>query len=408
MKNKNLKKKRRVPELRFPEFSGEWEEKRLGEISTHSAYGMNAAAKPFDGENKYIRITDIDDETNQYKQDDLVSPNAQLSDKYLLSEGDILFARTGASVGKTYYYKKDDGKVYYAGYLIKFNIKDGYDYRFVFYNTLTDRYKNWVKIMSMRSGQPGINSKEYSRWSINIPLLSEQEKIGNFFYTIDKKLELQQEKIDILKEYKKGMMQKIFSQEIRFKDDDGKDFPDWKEKRIMDLGSVMTGRTPSTKKREYWDGTIPFITPTDIKSKYTLRTERHLTEKGLEKGIIVPENSLLITCIASIGKNTINKKISSCNQQINFINVNDRNSVEFLYYKLSHAKNKILSFAGQTATRIVNKTEFEAIKLQIPSLLEQKKIANFLSAIDKKIELEEEKLENMKKFKKGLMQRMFV
>ena len=73
MKNKNLKKKRRVPELRFPEFSGEWEEKRLGEISTHSAYGMNAAAKPFDGENKYIRITDIDDETNQYKQDDLVS-----------------------------------------------------------------------------------------------------------------------------------------------------------------------------------------------------------------------------------------------------------------------------------------------------------------------------------------------
>ena len=114
-----------VPKLRFGEFNNEWKEVKLKDLSTDISYGMNVPATDYDGENKYIRITDIDEETSLYTNNN-VSPLGILDDKFLLKENDILFARTGASTGKTYLYDKKDGKLYYAGFLIKAHIKDNY------------------------------------------------------------------------------------------------------------------------------------------------------------------------------------------------------------------------------------------------------------------------------------------
>ena len=124
-----MKNQRQTPEIRFDGFTDDWEQRKLGELASSFEYGLNTAAKEYDGENKYIRITDIDDNTHEFLTDALTSPDINLTgaENYKLTEGDILFARTGASVGKSYIYKDSDGLVYYAGFLIRARIKEEYD-----------------------------------------------------------------------------------------------------------------------------------------------------------------------------------------------------------------------------------------------------------------------------------------
>lgn len=171
-----------------------WEQRKLGELAESFEYGLNAAATEFDGENKYLRITDIDDETHEFKTDSLTSPDVDFAtaDNYRLQEGDVLFARTGASVGKTYRYKDSDGLVYFAGFLIRARVKPEYDSEFVFQNTLTNRYNRFIKITSQRSGQPGVNAQEYADFIISVPKIDEQRKIGLFFHGLDHLITLHQ------------------------------------------------------------------------------------------------------------------------------------------------------------------------------------------------------------------------
>ena len=193
-----------------------WEQRKLGDIADGFDYGLNAAATEFDGKNNYLRITDIDDDTHFFKTDDLTSPNTDLSkaDSYKLSEGDVLFARTGASVGKTYKYKTSDGKVYFAGFLIRAKIKPEYDASFVYQNTLTDKYCMFIRVTSMRSGQPGVNAQEYQRFEIMAPPLQEQKKLGAFFANLDRNITLHQRKVKIILLLKKQFLGNSVSWEI--------------------------------------------------------------------------------------------------------------------------------------------------------------------------------------------------
>nr|WP_270219822.1 restriction endonuclease subunit S [Lactococcus lactis] len=202
----------KVPELRFAGFADDWEERKLGDLATSFEYGLNASAKSFDGTHKYIRITDIDDSSRKFNSQSLTSPDIDLSsaDNYKLKNGDILFARTGASVGKSYIYADSDGLVYYAGFLIRARIKSGVDSNFVFQHTLTSSYENFIRVTSQRSGQPGVNAKEYSTFEISVPSYEEQRKIGSFFKQLDDTITLHQRKLDLLKEQKKGFLQKMF------------------------------------------------------------------------------------------------------------------------------------------------------------------------------------------------------
>ncbi len=213
-----------VPQIRFTGFTDPWEQRKLGEVASGFEYGLNAAASDFDGEKKYLRITDIDDQTREFRTDDLSSPdiNNPIDDRYLLKEGDILFARTGASVGKTYLYKASDGKTYYAGFLIRAHVSDEADAGFIFQSTLTERYKQFVLLTSQRSGQPGINAQEYSDLLLPLPSLMEQRRIGAFFDRLDSLITLHQRKYDKLCVLKKSMLDKMFPKggslypEIRF------------------------------------------------------------------------------------------------------------------------------------------------------------------------------------------------
>ena len=194
-----------VPNLRFPEFQGEWEKTKFGDIATGFDYGMNAAAKNYDGVNKYIRITDIDEASSTYTDKDIVSPDGVLTDNYLVNNRDILLARTGASTGKSYLYKKSDGKLYYAGFLIRANVTTHAPY-FVFSQLHTHRYWRWVSIMSARSGQPGINSQEYSSFPIYTTSIKEESKIAKLLSLLDDRIATQNKIIDKLQSLIKGIV----------------------------------------------------------------------------------------------------------------------------------------------------------------------------------------------------------
>ena len=157
-------------------------------------YGLNAAAKEFDGKNKYIRITDIDDASREFLLSDLSSPDICLDgmSKYLLSSGDIVFARTGASVGKTYIYRENDGIVYFAGFLIRAKVNQDNDAEFVFQSTLSPSYEKYIRITSQRSGQPGVNAQEYGEYDLFAPSKEEQQRIGQFLRGIDNLITLHQ------------------------------------------------------------------------------------------------------------------------------------------------------------------------------------------------------------------------
>lgn len=233
-----------------------WEQRKLEEICESFEYGLNAAAKEYDGENKYIRITDIDDNSHEFIQDDVTSPDIDLtnSENYQLKYGDVIFTRTGASVGKTYIYKESDGLVYYAGFLIRGRVKSNYSPEFIFQNTLTDDYDKFIRITSQRSGQPGVNAQEYASYEISVPKFEEQQKIGAYFSTLDHLITLHQHKLNILKGIKKYMIFGMLNIE------GGKNMPELEsiiEKNLIDqlvLGdSQWTYRPDLKSEKDLWD-----------------------------------------------------------------------------------------------------------------------------------------------------------
>ena len=211
------RKGQKVPEKRFPGFTDDWEQRKLSEMCGTFEYGLNAAAKEFDGKNKYIRITDIDDASREFLLSDLSSPDICLDgmSKYLLSSGDIVFARTGASVGKTYIYRENDGIVYFAGFLIRAKVNQDNDAEFVFQSTLSPSYEKYIRITSQRSGQPGVNAQEYGEYDLFAPSKEEQQRIGHFLRGIDNLITLHQRKLDEMKKQKKALMQLLLTGIVR-------------------------------------------------------------------------------------------------------------------------------------------------------------------------------------------------
>lgn len=183
----------------------------------------------------------------------------------------------------------------------------------------------------------------------------------------------------------------------------------WEKYRIRELGNVVTGSTPKTTVEEYWNGEIPFISPTDMKGhKNIVNTERTVTVDGAKTGRLIPKGSLMVTCIASIGKMAISDRECITNQQINTIIPNNRCTVDYLYYALSKNIDRLKLLSGTTAVPIINKSTFEQFELEIPSLKEQQKIAEILSLVDAAIEKTERVIAKTEEVKKGLMQQLLT
>lgn len=183
----------------------------------------------------------------------------------------------------------------------------------------------------------------------------------------------------------------------------------WEQRKLGELGKIYTGNTPKTSDLDNWtdnkEGHI-WITPTDIDKLIMSDSDRHLSEQGWSKARKIPENSVLITNIASIGKNTINAVPVAFNQQINAI-VPEKNDSYFILSAMIKDTARFASVAGQTATAIINKTTFEKFQIATPSYEEQQKIGSFFKQLDNTITLHQRKLEKLQELKKGYLQKMF-
>lgn len=194
-----------------------WEVKKLGEcLLKNPDYGINAAAVEYnDNLPTYLRITDIS-ENGKYLTTNKASVDNILSNSYYLEEGDIVFARTGASVGKTYLYNKNDGALVFAGFLIRVKANpEMLDYNYLFFLTQTKSYWDWVKANSMRSGQPGLNSNEFKSFEIPFPPKEEQTRIATILSDMDAELSVLEQKLEKYKKIKLGMMQELLTGKTR-------------------------------------------------------------------------------------------------------------------------------------------------------------------------------------------------
>ena len=397
------KEKRRVPKLRFPGFTEDWEQRKLGECMDSFEYGLNAAAKEYDGTHKYIRITDIDDETHNFIQSNLTSPdidfNSDVSD-YKLNINDIVFARTGASVGKTYLYNPSDGDLYYAGFLIRGKVNEACDAGFIYQNTLTRDYDSFIRITSQRSGQPGVNSKEYATFRLNIPCKDEQEKISELLNRLDKLFTLHQRKLDNLKLKKKALLQKLFPKngerypELRFSG-----FTDaWEQRKLNDFG-IATGGT--SIESEFVDGGDYKVISIGSYSEESVYNDQGLRVNKSDKTkskILNKDDLTMILNDKTASGNIIGRVLLIdqdntyvYNQRTERIEVDTKNFLPMFLYHMLNApeQRKYIVKASQGNTQIyVNWSTINNIDYMIPQLLlEQEKIANLFSLINKDITL---------------------
>ena len=207
---------------------------------------------------------------------------------------------------------------------------------------------------------PQLTIPNFKKIEIPIPPLDEQKRIASALSKIDAYLENTIKLIEEKERFKRGIAKKLLTckegeniPEARFKG-----FEDeWMEVAISKIGTIMTGNTLSTKNESFWNGNNVWVTPTDIKQKYISNSERKLTDDGLKKSRKLPANTLLITCIASIGKNAILKCEGACNQQINAIIPNKNYNVDFLYYLFENEKSYLKFKALQSVIKIMSKSE---------------------------------------------------
>ena len=243
--------------------------------------------------------------------------------------------------------------------------------------------------MSMRSGQPGINAKEYGSYEFRIPKIEEQQKIGDFFTLLDKRIEQQEQKIALLKDYKKAMMQKIFSQKIRFKDDNGNDYPDWEEKKLGKICRVKSSQLTNNVVEEI--GKYPVYGANSIVGY----TENYEVNKYVS---IVKDG-------AGVGRIAFINNKSSVLGTLQYL-IGIEITTEFLYVLLSNVNFKLYQ-TGTTIPHIYFK-DYSKMIIDIPCQLEQEKISSFLFAMDLNLENQEAILNNLKEQKQGLLRKMFV
>jgi type I restriction enzyme S subunit len=376
-------------------------------------YGINAPAIPFDSRfPTYLRITDITEE-GQFAEASKVSVAHPSSAEYVLEPGDIVFARTGASVGKSYLYNPKDGRLVFAGFLIRISPDpERLVLAFLSYFAQSRPYWNWVKVNSMRSGQPGINGREYATLPVPFPpTKAEQEAIAEALSDADALIESLEQLLAKKRQLKQGAMQELLTGKKRLPGFSG----EWEVKLLGELADIRSGGTPSTTQPQFWDGDVLWCTPTDITAlngfKYLSDTSRKISQLGLKSSSaeLIPANSIVMTSRATIGECAINNVPVSTNQGFkNFVPFNHIDA-EFLFYLLLTQKQGFISLCGGSTFLEIGKTQLAAFEVRLPKTRsEQTAIAAFLSDMDAEIVAMETKLAKARQLKQGMMQELLT
>lgn len=274
---------------------------------------------------------------------------------------------------------------------------------------LSNYINNRVKIHSESGGIPQLTGISLAKYRVPLPPnLAEQTAIATTLSDMDSLISSLEKLIAKKRLIKQGAMQQLLglAGASQRKPKEG-----WVKRKLGEVGTIITGGTPPTINSENWNGDIPWVTPTDIDNNQRdiYFTGRQITPSGLKTIRIIPAESLLVTCIASIGKNVILKRIGACNQQINAIVPFENYDVNYLYYLMELSKSFILSKAGITATPIISKKEFGEFEFLFPLLRKQQvEIATILSEMDDEINSIEKKLKKNLDIKNAMMQNLLT
>ena len=412
--------KKKVPELRFPGFTYDWEERKFFEsiASTIDFRGRTPKKLGMDwSDSGYLALSALNVK-NGYIDPlaDAHYGDEKLYRKWMsgreLKKGQVLFT-TEAPMGNVAQVPDDNGYIL-SQRTVAFETKeDMMTNDFLAVLLKSPLVFNNLSALSSGGTAKGVSQKSLKGLSITVPLdIDEQQKIGSFFKHLDDTIALHQRKLDLLKEQKKGYLQKMFPKngakvpELRF----AGFADDWEERKLKELGEIQTGNTPPTSDSDNYslDGVL-WVTPTDIKSLVISNTAKKLSQVGVTKARIAKAGSILVTSIASIGKNTLLRMDAGFNQQINSLTPTSENDSYFLLTQSEKWSEKMKQTAASATMQIVNKTDFSNISTYVPvHKEEQQKIGQFFKHLDDTIALHQRKLDLLKEQKKGFLQKMFV
>lgn len=391
------------PSYRFTGYTEVWEEKKLGNLgSVEMCRRIFKEETSAEFEIPFFKIGTFGGEADTYITREKFE---EYKTKFAYPQrGDLLLSASG-SIGRVVEYDGDEA-YYQDSNIVWLNHHGKINNKFL---------KAFYKIVSW-SGIEGttikrLYNKNILETDISLPSLSEQTAIGSFFQDIDQLISLQQRKLEVLKEQKKTYLKLLFSAKgqtkpaLRFAG-----FEDeWKEVKLGGIGEIQTGNTPPTNEEDnYEKNGFPWVTPTDINSLVLQTTSKQLSEVGKSKARIAKSGSILVTCIASIGKNTLVRTDSAFNQQINSLTPSEKYSSYFLLTQSEIWSRYMLSVAGAGTMQIINKSDFSNIKTMVPTLPEQEVIGSFFQDLDKVIAKQEEKVNQLKESKQTLLRKMFI
>lgn len=404
-----------VPSLRFVEFHKLWKEQALGDLSQIRTGPFGSVLHQSDYVEvgtPIITVEHLGESGVTYQNLPMVSDQDKARLKsYVLKEGDIVFSRVGSVDRNSLITSSEDGWLF-SGRLLRIRTDTSKIYpKYLSFYFQMEITKHRIRSVAVGQTMPSLNTKILQTFTVKFPSIEEQEKIAAFLGAVDAKLEALRRKRALLAKYKRGVMQKLFSQEIRFRQADGSPFPDWETKKLKDLGKFTGGGTPSTNNQEYWQGNTPWISSSDIsdESIHDITVSRYITAKAINESAtkVVSPNSILLVSRVGVGKLAVSS-IEICTSQ-DFTNFTPhQDNVYFLAYLLHFYKNKLFSFSQGTSIKGFTISDIKLLKLELPHIHEQQKIADFLTAIDDKIKAIDQQVEKMETFKKGLLQQMFV
>jgi len=406
-------KQKNIPQLRFPEFEGDWETNKIGKIFSISAGG------DISKENVSSTKTDI------FKYP--IYANAEkdkgfyaYSNIFKFDKDVVTIAGRGVNMGIAHA-RKD--KFYPIVRLLV--LEPTIESSVVFWEYAINKLNFYVE----STGVPQLTAPQISTYKISFPTLPEQQKIASFFTAIDQKISQLKRKKTLLEQYKKGVMQKIFSQQFRFKDDNGQEFPKWEKKKFGDVYSFKNNNSYPRESLNYEKGSVKNIHYGDIHTK--LNTWFDITKEEIpyiNENLPIERISLDNYCKeGDLVFADASEDLTDVGKSIELVNLNNEKVLSGLHTILARPdlSKMAIGFGGYMAKSIavrkqimkeaqgskvssISAKKLSGVQLNIPNQEEQTKIANFLSAIDDKINHTEKQMEKAEVWKKGLMQQMFV
>lgn len=407
--------KRKVPKLRFPEFAGEWEERKLGDITKWASGGTPSKDRDdyWDGEIPWISASSM--KGNEFGDSNLkISKKGLEKGSKLAKRGSILILVRGSMLFNTIPVGITTRDVAFNQDVKSIDVFDGNEVKYLLYWLIASESKLLNMVTGTGIGAGKLDLLDLKKLAVFVPTLPEQQKIATFLTTIDTRIQQLSRKKALLEQYKKGVMQQLFSQEIRFKDEGGKEFPAWEEKvfsKIL-IENRLGGNYSNTEKKT----DCPLIKMGNLdrgnivlgKLEYISDGEKIDPKDRVNYGdlFLNTRNTLDLVGKVAIWKNEL--PLAYYNSNLMYIKFENN---FFMNYKLNSFEGlkKLRRIAtGTTSVAAIYSKDLFKLKFFIPSLPEQQKIAAFLSTLDRQINLVSQQLERMQTFKKGLLQQMFV